>query len=84
MTRPLIDTTPLRLWDGPEADETPRPDPQPPAPVKPTGKCLNCGRSTMPGKTCCSSACKRKWKAGMESWHARLEKTEGPRTEEMP
>ena len=72
--RPLIDTTLLRLWDGPETDQAPVPVPEAPAP-KPCGRCLHCGRPTLPGKTCCSAKCKAKWQAGMSRWHQRLEKT---------
>jgi hypothetical protein len=78
--RPLIDTTPLRLWDGPEESSPMPPEapaqPRPMPPVNPPAPCLNCGKPSKPGRLFCTEGCKRKWSANMGSWANRLSKTD--------
>lgn len=73
--RPLIDTTPLRLWDGPEQPSPMPPEPARPAP-KPVTPCMNCGKPSPAGRLFCNSTCKRKWSSNIGAWASRLKRTE--------
>jgi hypothetical protein len=79
--RPLIDKTPLRLWDGPE-DQPERP-PDPPAPLAPVKHCLKCNKPHSRPSNFCSAKCRTSWQTSMNAWHARLEKTRGPEDQDL-
>ena len=87
----LIDDTPLGLWDGPRGEGKDKPamaamDPDGADAATrailsvscgglATVRCLGCSKPPRAGSHFCSSKCKAKWQAGMNTWNRSLDKS---------